>query len=579
MNISTEDHSIAQDQAITMVRQDTQVAFDDTQHPFARYLRHRLFTVYRRLFSLVFGANLAIFIWISVQNHSPSAPSAAWLSTPIAANLFVAVLFRTDDFINFLYTSILWIPLSLPLSFRRRLAKIYEFGGVHSGTAVGATFWNVLFTVQVTRASMVDERITVPIVTVTWIILSMLLVILVMAHPTLRAAYHDAFEHAHRFCGWAAVVLYWVLNILLTAAISSERDSAALAYALFTSPTIYFLIAITLLLILPWARLRRVEVFATQTSSHATRLYFQSLKAHPTQTIRISTSPLTEWHSFATIPSGEPYVSSTFDAEDASNISVSSTRNSSSLTLAAPPKAFQKLAMSINNGSGMTLVTTQNPSHNRFSPCEASSFSCPDSGFSVLVSAAGDWTKATISNPSKTCKLWFRGRPTTGVTKAALLFKSAVIVTTGSGIGPALSLVMLLKARSKANGKDFSSAEQASDLEKGSKDRNSYRLVWSTPEPLKTYGSRLLAEIRDADPEAVIWDTRAQGRPDLTKLALGIYHGNDQRCDAAEEKMGAESRGSAFEAVFVVSNQRVTEEVVYRLERRGVPAYGPVFDS
>ena len=77
----------------------------------------------------------------------------------------------------------------------------------------------------------------------------------------------------------------------------------------------------------------------------------------------------------------------------------------------------------------------------------------------------------------------------------------------------------------------------------------------------------------------MVWDTRVQGRPDLTRLAWDIYRGSDRRCDAAEHRTGAGTGVSAFEAVFVVSNQRVTEEAVYGLERRGVPAYGPVFDS
>jgi len=56
-------------------------------------------------------------------------------------------------------------------------------------------------------------------------------------------------------------------------------------------------------------------------------------------------------------------------------------------------------------------------------------------------------------------------------------------------------------------------------------------------------------------------DTREYGRPDLLKLTLKMVKDFDA------------------EAVAVISNQAVTEKVVYGLKSRGVPAYGAIFDS
>ena len=134
---------------------------------------------------------------------------------------------------------------------------------------------------------------------------------------------------------------------------------------------------------------------------------------------------------------------------------------------------------------------------------------------------------------------------------------------------------MLLKARSLSSHRN----NEDVDVEKGQKKggRGNYRLIWSTPSPLATYGPQLLDEIHDADPEAVVWDTRVKGRPDLVKLAWGICKGHASEGRGYEEKV-TEGRNE-YEAVFVVSNQKVTEEVVYALEARKVPAFGPVFDS
>ena len=52
-----------------------------------------------------------------------------------------------------------------------------------------------------------------------------------------------------------------------------------------------------------------------------------------------------------------------------------------------------------------------------------------------------------------------------------------------------------------------------------------------------------------------------RGRPDVLRLAYAAY------------------RDSGAEAVICVSNKKITWEVVHGLERRGIPAFGPVWDS
>jgi ferredoxin-NADP reductase len=110
-----------------------------------------------------------------------------------------------------------------------------------------------------------------------------------------------------------------------------------------------------------------------------------------------------------------------------------------------------------------------------------------------------------------------------------------VYVVTGSGIGPMLGLIL----NSPLPG----------------------RLVWSARRPRATYGDALVNEVLAAHPDAVIWDTSEQGKPDLLAMA-------DEAC-----------RDFAAEAVLVVSNKAATWKLVHGLERRGVPAFGPIWDS
>ena len=105
-----------------------------------RGLRHRILIVYRRLFSLVWIANLAL---LGVILAIPSI-NRIWLSHLAAINLAIAVLARQDYVINLLYTIFCSVPRSWPLWIRARCGLIYHFGGVHSGAASSATLWFIV---------------------------------------------------------------------------------------------------------------------------------------------------------------------------------------------------------------------------------------------------------------------------------------------------------------------------------------------------------------------------------------------------------------------------------------------------
>ncbi|KAF2403145.1 hypothetical protein EJ06DRAFT_472609, partial [Trichodelitschia bisporula] len=157
-----------------------------------------------------------------------------------------------------------------------------------------------------------------------------------------------------------------------------------------------------------------------------------------------------------------------------------------------------------------------------------------EDGYSLVVSAAGDWTSRMVAAPPE--RLWIKGRPTWGVLRVAPLFSPVIIVATGSGIGPVLGLF---------------SGHAGLDA----------RIVWASPEPERTFGKGIVARVREADPRAIIVDTRREGRPDMLALALGVYE------------------SAKAEAVVVISNKVVTKRVVRGLEGRGVPAFGPIWDS
>ncbi|KAK6207974.1 amino acid adenylation domain-containing protein [Colletotrichum tabaci] len=440
-----------------------------------RWIRHRGLNAYRKLFGVIFLSNLAVFallLWDS--RHSSFSLPLDHLATAVAANLLGAVLLRQDYVVNFIFWLCSRVPTSAPLFIRRHLARVYHNGGVHSGCAVSATVWWVIFTGAATGnflAARPAYPVSLATLVLTYLVLLLLLMILVMAYPSIRAKMHDQFEWTHRFAGWSALALVWA-HVIATAASSSASSASSasstaspepLGLVLAKTPALYLVALTTLSIALPWMRLRRVKVVPEPLSKHAVRLHFDFCTPGPctSRGVRITDRPMVEWHAFAAIP--EP--------------------------------------------SGK--------------------------GFSIVVSKAGDWTKRIIENPPTS--IWTRGTPASGVLAVAPLFKKMVLVATGSGIGPCLPVLMERRVPA--------------------------RVVWSTKNPLKTYGQAVMDTILAADPDALIWDTDQMGRPNLVQLAYNVY------------------RESGAECVAIISNGPTTNKFVYQMESRGIPAFGPIWDS
>ena len=371
----------------------------------------------------------------------------------------MALLFRQENFVNLVYEIFTCAPHSLPLAIRRRLAKVFHYGGCHSGCGVAAVVWYLMYTFVATKLALqMKATAAIANMATSYVLILMFCAILVGAHPRIRVKFHDGFEAAHRFAGWTALCTFWIHTYF---AAEIERGRMPLWKYLLTSPNFWFLLASTCCSVLSWSRLRLQEVFPEVLSSHATRLHFKYKNMKPFYGIKLSDRPLMEWHAFATIPE-----------EDGK-------------------------------------------------------------GFSVVVSNAGDWTRKHILEPPK--KLWVRGYPLHGLLYTSRLFRRIVVVATGSGIGPCLSLM-------------FANVTPR-------------RILWSTPNPEKTYGENVVKAVQKADEKAVIWNTKTKGRPDMVGLTHELY-----------------SEFNA-EAVFIISNPKLTRKVVYGMEIRGIPAYGAIFDS
>lgn len=390
---------------------------------------------------------------------------ASAVAEAASVNLMMTLLFRQENFVNFLYEIAVHFPHATPLFIRRRLALVFHYGGGHSGFGVAAVAWFILYTIIATMdfAKSRDPE-QIPNVVTSCILLTMFLFILGSAYPKFRTRNHDNFEKLHRFAGWTCLVVFWI-HIVTAARVYARDANEPLGIYLVKSGNFWTFLISTSCSIMSWGRLRHHEVFPEHLSDHAIRLHFKYKKMQPFYGLKISDKPVSEWHAFATIP----------DVDTEGKI-------------------------------------------------------C---GFSVVVSNAGDWTKKTILEPPK--KLWIRGYPLHGLLYTSLCFKRVVIIATGSGIGPCLSLFFA--------------------------QRTPLRVFWSTPNPATTYGPEIVNSVLKADPDAVIWNTRTQGRPDMVAMTWALVKESDA------------------EAVFIISNPKLTKKVVYGMKTRGIAAYGAIFDS
>lgn len=434
-----------------------------------RYAQFRfaVFTVYHRLFSLIFILNAIAFVIILSKNHRHQTNFV----NAATANILITGLARQPLVLNTIFFGISLIPRSSPLWIRRLAAKTYHYGGVHSGCGVAAVVWYIGFIAIATRDVKRLRPLRIPpSLVLAYIILILLFLILLAAYPRIRFRHHDLFEFTHRFSVWMVIPLFWALLIVLA---NDTKGQNSLGYCLGRLPAFWMVIIITMAIIHPWLYLRRVKVTPEYISSHAVRLHFYYTSVKVGQGISISNHPLRDWHSFAVfpdLPPGDPrskYLSS--------------------------PKSF-----------------------------------------SCLVSKAGDWTETCILQPPT--RIWKRSVPVSGYGTAMSRFRRLVVVTTGSGIGPCLSLL----------------AES---------DRPPTRVLWQTRSPLRTYGQGILDAAARLDPDANIIDSDREGRCEMLPVVWEMV------------------RAFEAEAVVVVSNPPMTKRLVYELEARGVLAYGPIWDS
>jgi hypothetical protein len=151
----------------------------------------------------------------------------------------------------------------------------------------------------------------------------------------------------------------------------------------------------------------------------------------------------------------------------------------------------------------------------------------------MVISGVGDFTKGLFTTPP--AALYVRKFKFPGLPYCVPMYRRSIIIATGAGMVPYLSLLPVLP-------------------------RGSHRLIWIGRSFRECFGNNL-CDIVFRWPDLVLVDTTTGARPDMTALAVDNY------------------RSFGADAVFVGSNAEGTRQIVSGCRALGIPAFGPSWDS
>ncbi|CAF3654258.1 unnamed protein product [Rotaria sp. Silwood1] len=280
--------------------------------------------------------------------------------------------------------------------------------------------------------------------------------------PKVRRRFHNTFEYIHRYVGWTCLVILIIHVVFL----QLDKFDSFNTKALFNIPVL-ILLAIVIIIFLPWICVRKVLVQYDQPSNDLTIITFPRALYPYGSTTRISLDGH-EWHAFA-----------------------------------------------------IALTDSYADQH------------------SILVAAVGDWTKdlaADYRSNKLPQHVWIRRIKGLGFMYSIHAYRKVLIVCTGSGIAPALPYI------------------------KDPLPTTHTHLLWIAKKHEQNYGEYVWKLVQKTHPHYTLHDTTVNGRPS-PQLVENVFW------------------RTSSEAVFVVSNEKFTIEVVNALWRKDIPCFGALFDS
>ncbi|XP_019168669.1 PREDICTED: uncharacterized protein LOC109164605 [Ipomoea nil] len=261
-----------------------------------------LFTVYKRLFVVSLAVNITLLVLAATGNFGYARQRPALFSI---GNILALTLCRSEAVLRVIFWLAVnclgwsWVPLRLKTM---TTSLLQSLGGIHSSCGISAVAWLIYALVLTLKHR---ENTSPEIIGVASAILSLLVLSCMAAFPLVRHLHHNIFERTHRFTGWSALALLWAFIILTILYDPTTKSySKEIGSRLIKQQEFWLTVAVTILIIFPWIKVRRVPVRISSPSGHASIIKFAGgIKAGILG--RISPSPFSEWHAFGIISDGK----------------------------------------------------------------------------------------------------------------------------------------------------------------------------------------------------------------------------------------------------------------------------------
>ncbi|KZV80269.1 hypothetical protein EXIGLDRAFT_659885 [Exidia glandulosa HHB12029] len=266
----------------------------------SRWIRFRIwFNMYRKFFTFVLTFNMIGVILAATGNFNYAVGHIGAL---VLGNLLFAILMRNELFGRFLYLVINTLFAKwTPLWFRLGCTSVLQhLGGIHSGCATSGVIWLIYKVVDI----FVNHDVNHDAVLVMGVLTNIAVIVsIISAFPWVRNTHHNAFERYHRFVGWIGLAFTWVFVVLGDTYNPDTREWDPSGGRLLSSQEFWFVIGMTIFILLPWLFVREVAVEVEIPSPKVAILRFergmqQGLLA------RISRSSIMEYHAFGIISEG-----------------------------------------------------------------------------------------------------------------------------------------------------------------------------------------------------------------------------------------------------------------------------------
>ncbi|KAJ7350454.1 hypothetical protein DFH08DRAFT_110779 [Mycena albidolilacea] len=298
--VSSKDSSRTLVQS-TVSKEVPPLASTKTKIMASRMIRFRLwFNTYRKFYTLTVTLNLIGLILAATGKwHYPRHYTGAF----VLGNLQCAILMRNEFFGRFLYLVVntlfaKWPPLWFRLGCTSALQHL---GGIHSGCATSGAAWLVFRIVLVIS----DYRhfpasiITAGVITSVAIFIS-----IASALPWVREAHHNVFEGHHRLVGWLGLLFTWLFVVLGDSYNATTHSWHADGLHFIRQQDFWFVIGMSIFVILPWVTVRKVPVTVEVPSPKVAIIRFERGMQQGLLSRISRDSGLMEYHAFGIVSKG-----------------------------------------------------------------------------------------------------------------------------------------------------------------------------------------------------------------------------------------------------------------------------------